>query len=163
MEKSIEKSMEENMENSKENSTENRTGENMENRMKKNAEKHSEISMGNNTEENTRKSNETKDVCDAHDDALQRNRFKFNPQPKWTTEDDLQQNAEEARIWAVKIFSFIKYLAQGGCKVKYFWNKRKPVEDIMDWARVGLGEAEYISDICDSALAKLKKDAFYDQ
>ena len=87
--------------------------------------------------------------------------FRRNNPPKWTTEQDLEEHGEVARVWAEKIFSLIKYLAERDWKLNSYWIRRYPVLAIMDEDRTGFGEAEYICDVCDCALLKLKRDTFF--
>ena len=89
-----------------------------------------------------------------------RNKLEFNPRPKWTTDEDLHQHGEEARVWACKIFSLIKHLAEQGRKLNNYWNREEPVVEIMGYERTGFGEAEFICDVCDCALDHLKKNKF---
>ena len=90
-----------------------------------------------------------------------RNKLEFIPQAKWTTDDNLHQHGEEARVWACKIFSLIKHLAGQGWKLNNYWNRERPVLKIMnDEYRTGFGEAEYICDVCDCASDHLKKNTF---
>ena len=91
---------------------------------------------------------------------IRRNKLQFNPHPKWTSDEDLQQHGEEARVWACKIFSLIKHLAGQGWKLNNYWDRRDPVVRIMDKNRRGFGEAEFICDVCDCALDRLKKNTF---
>ena len=92
---------------------------------------------------------------------IRRNKLQFNPHPKWTSDEDLQQHGEEARVWACKIFSLIKHLAEEGWKLNNYWDREEPVVEIMDEDyRTGFGEAEYICDVCDCALDHLKKNTF---
>ena len=88
------------------------------------------------------------------------NKLEFIPQAKWTTDEDLGQHGEEARVWACKIFSMIKHLAGQGWKLKNYWDREKPVVKIMNRDRRGFGEAEYIWDVCDCALDHLNQNTF---
>ena len=49
-----------------------------------------------------------------------RNKLEFIPHPKWTSDEDLHQHGEEARVWACKIFSLIKHLAGQGWKLNNY-------------------------------------------
>jgi hypothetical protein len=91
---------------------------------------------------------------------IKRNKLEFNPHPKWTSDEDLHQHGEEARVWACKIFSLIKHLAEEGWKLNNYWNREEPVVGIMGYKRKGFGEAEFICDVCDCALYHLKKNKF---
>ena len=96
---------------------------------------------------------------------MKRNKLQFRPDnpplAKWLTKQDLQEHGEEARVWAEKIFSLIKYLAERDWKLNSYWIRSYPVLAIMDEDRTGFGEAEYICDVCDCALLKLKRDTFF--
>ena len=131
---------------------------------------------------------EENDRCEALRSALvhvegkcenKRKRLQFipnNPQAKWTTRQDLQEHGEEARVWAVKIFSLIKHLAENGWRLNVFnyrdggwyngldsfWNRSSPVVKITEYdKRGGFGEAEYVCDVCKCALGKLERDTFF--
>ena len=82
------------------------------------------------------------------------------PQAKWISKQDLQENGEEARRWAKKIFTLIECLAEEGWKLNSFWNRNLPVVKIIEPDGRGFGEAEYIHDVCEFALGKLKRKTF---
>ena len=86
-----------------------------------------------------------------------RNKLEFNPRPKWTTDEDLHQHGEEARVWACKIFSLIKHLAGQGLKLNNYWDRMEPIVRMLSSAG---GEAEYICDVCDCALDHLSQKTF---
>ena len=95
-------------------------------------------------------------------DRMNKLEFKSNNTlVKWTTEKDLHEYGEEARVWAKKIFSLIKNLAEKGWKLNSFWNRRVPIEKVVKPDGKGFGEDKYILDICDCALDKLKKETFF--
>ena len=108
-------------------------------------------------------------VAGKHERKRGKLQFKKNNPPKWTTEQDLQEHGEEARVWAEKIFSLIKHLAERGWKLNSYWKRSQPIVKIRPNTdnhlgyryREGFGEAEYICDVCDCALDKLKKDTFF--
>ena len=84
-------------------------------------------------------------------------KLKFNPKPKWTTEEDISQHAEDARVMSIRIFRFIHYLAKLDRKVPNYW---RPSMTSMPRHRY-LGEASYICEICECVLERLEKDQFY--
>ena len=81
-------------------------------------------------------------------------KLKFNPKPKWITEEDISRHAEDARVMSIRIFRFIHYLAKLGCRVPNYWRPSMP-----DYGY--LGEASYVSEICECVLERLKKDHYY--
>ena len=88
----------------------------------------------------------------------ERDKLQYKPNPRWATERDLQEHAEDARIVASRIFRFIDFLAKNGCKLISYWK-----EPGITSLEVRKGELAYIADICESALGRLDKDIFFQQ
>ena len=81
-------------------------------------------------------------------------KLKFKPNPRWITESDIQEYAEDARIVAIKIFRFIHFLAKRSCKVKSYWTEPGIEMKEQD-------EMDYITDICEVLLERLQKKQFF--
>ena len=84
--------------------------------------------------------------------------IQYNPHPKWITEAEIDLHAEEARVIAIQIFRFIRFLAADGYKVVSYWREPKVSRNHKVWHR---GVAEYAQEICDQILSRLRKETFY--
>jgi hypothetical protein len=90
------------------------------------------------------------------DVSRQMSKLKNKPDARWITDTDIDNESEEGRLLAVKVFSLIKFLAQEGYKLHNFWNRDIPIDKI-----TGFGETEIICTVSDFMLQCLDKKVFY--
>ena len=81
-------------------------------------------------------------------------KLKYKANPRWITESDIQEHAEDARIVASRIFLFIQYLAKLKYRVTSFWIEPRVTA-------INEQQMDYITDICEVLLERLQKKRFF--
>jgi len=110
------------------------------------------------------------------EDTVRDSKLKYKSDAEWTTDEDVDQHGEEARVVTEQIFTLIKCLAEEGWKLRSFWDRLYPISNIGGFGGEPIsqirgnvfekklfGEADYIRDICNLALGRLDRNTFYDK